>query len=310
MSPGGRWRRPAPRLRPCSRCGTTCWRCIRAGEVEVDVDAFEAAVARARETGELSDYRAALALHGGELLPEDRYEAWAAGRREAVSEAHLGLLLELSARLAEGGDSAAAIEALEQAVVDRPAARRRPPRADADVRRPTVAASRRWRSITSCARRFGASSRPSPTLRPHACIGRCCAARSTPTRPSRSCASRDARAAAARPAEPARHNLPVALTSFIGRDRELREVARLLDRHRLVTLTGAGRVGQDPSRPRGRDGARQRVPRRRLARGAGGPQRPRVGAGRDRLRARAHPPVPATGPRRPQRSARSSGTRC
>ena len=52
------------------------------GRVEVDVDAFEAAVARARETGEPSDYRAALALHGGELLPEDRYEAWAGGRRE------------------------------------------------------------------------------------------------------------------------------------------------------------------------------------------------------------------------------------
>ena len=47
-----------------------------------------------------------------------------------------------------------------------------------------------------------------------------------------------------RPAERARHNLPVALTSFIGRDRELREVARLLDRHRLVTLTGAGGSGK------------------------------------------------------------------
>ena len=66
------------------------------GRVEVDVDVFEAAVARARGTGELSDYRAALEFHGGELLPEDRYEAWAVGRREAVSEAHLGLLLELS----------------------------------------------------------------------------------------------------------------------------------------------------------------------------------------------------------------------
>ena len=65
----------------------------------------------------MSDYRAALELYGGELLPEDRYEAWAVGRREAVSEAHLGLLLELSARLAEDGDAPAAIEALEQAVV-------------------------------------------------------------------------------------------------------------------------------------------------------------------------------------------------
>jgi DNA-binding SARP family transcriptional activator len=49
------------------------------GRVEVDVDAFEAAVARARESGEVSDYRAALEVCGGELLPEDRYEAWAVG---------------------------------------------------------------------------------------------------------------------------------------------------------------------------------------------------------------------------------------
>ncbi len=62
------------------------------GPVEIDVDAFEAAVVVARETGELSDYRAALDLHGGELLPEDRFEACAAGRREALAEMHLQLV--------------------------------------------------------------------------------------------------------------------------------------------------------------------------------------------------------------------------
>ena len=87
------------------------------GRVDVDVDVFEAAVAHARESGEPSDYRAALALYGGELLSEDRYEAWAASRRDAVREAHLGLLLEFSARLTADGDIAAAIEALEQVVV-------------------------------------------------------------------------------------------------------------------------------------------------------------------------------------------------
>src|SRR3954468_12485373 len=76
------------------------------GRVEVDVDVFEGAVARARETGEPEDYRAALALHGGERLSEDRYEAWAGGRRDVVREAHRGLLFELSPRLAEGGDGA------------------------------------------------------------------------------------------------------------------------------------------------------------------------------------------------------------
>lgn len=40
------------------------------------------------------------------------------------------------------------------------------------------------------------------------------------------------------------NNLPVQLTSFIGRAGEIRELKRLLDEHRLVTLTGAGGAGK------------------------------------------------------------------
>jgi non-specific serine/threonine protein kinase len=40
------------------------------------------------------------------------------------------------------------------------------------------------------------------------------------------------------------HNLPLPLTSFIGRQRELAEVRRLLAATRLLTLTGAGGVGK------------------------------------------------------------------
>src|SRR5262249_2794668 len=40
------------------------------------------------------------------------------------------------------------------------------------------------------------------------------------------------------------HNLPLPLTSFVGRGRELAEVGRLLAAERLVTLTGAGGVGK------------------------------------------------------------------
>ena len=39
-------------------------------------------------------------------------------------------------------------------------------------------------------------------------------------------------------------NLPIALTSFIGREREIAEVRRLLAHHRLVTLTGPGGSGK------------------------------------------------------------------
>jgi predicted ATPase/DNA-binding CsgD family transcriptional regulator len=40
------------------------------------------------------------------------------------------------------------------------------------------------------------------------------------------------------------HNLPVPLTAFIGREREVGDVARLLDTVRLLTLTGAPGVGK------------------------------------------------------------------
>jgi predicted ATPase/transcriptional regulator with XRE-family HTH domain len=42
----------------------------------------------------------------------------------------------------------------------------------------------------------------------------------------------------------AHHNLPAALTSFIGREQELRDVKRLVGAHRLVTLTGTGGCGK------------------------------------------------------------------
>jgi predicted ATPase/DNA-binding XRE family transcriptional regulator len=40
------------------------------------------------------------------------------------------------------------------------------------------------------------------------------------------------------------HNLPLSLTSFHGRTRELRELAEAISEHRLVTLIGAGGIGK------------------------------------------------------------------
>ena len=40
------------------------------------------------------------------------------------------------------------------------------------------------------------------------------------------------------------HNLPVQLTSFVGREAEMEDVRQLLTANRLVTLTGAGGAGK------------------------------------------------------------------
>ncbi len=46
------------------------------------------------------------------------------------------------------------------------------------------------------------------------------------------------------PQTTAEHNLPFELTSFVGREHEIAEIAALLREHRLVTVVGAGGVGK------------------------------------------------------------------
>ena len=63
---------------------------------DVDVDAFEGAAADARRAGTADAYRAALAHYGGELLPENRYEDWAASRRDELAATAAALEAELA----------------------------------------------------------------------------------------------------------------------------------------------------------------------------------------------------------------------
>jgi len=47
-----------------------------------------------------------------------------------------------------------------------------------------------------------------------------------------------------KPSEEKKHNLPVSATSFVGREKEIKEVRDLLLQNRLVTLTGSGGCGK------------------------------------------------------------------
>lgn len=84
--------------------------------LRVDVQAFEQAAARARRSRGPSEYRAAIDLYAGDLLPDDRFEEWALQPREDLRQTHLGLIIELAALLETRGEPAAAIELLEGAV--------------------------------------------------------------------------------------------------------------------------------------------------------------------------------------------------
>lgn len=91
------------------------------GALSIDVAAFEQAAAEAVRRGDAGAFDAALRFYAGDLLPEDRYEDWAAGRREDLRARHLALLLEL-ARLREAQrETAAASEALRRVVTQEPA---------------------------------------------------------------------------------------------------------------------------------------------------------------------------------------------
>ena len=84
----------------------------------VDVAAFEAAAAR--RTEDPAAYEQALDLYASDLLPDDRYEDWAIGPREALRGAFLDLRLKLAEIYERGGDRDAAIATLRRAVASEP----------------------------------------------------------------------------------------------------------------------------------------------------------------------------------------------
>ena len=91
------------------------------GEVWTDVGAFEAAAAEARRKRESQAYARAVGLYAGELLPEDPYEDWAAGRREELRRLYLSLLLEQAEVAQEAGDGEGEDAALTRAITADPA---------------------------------------------------------------------------------------------------------------------------------------------------------------------------------------------
>ena len=235
--------------------------------LEIDVEVFEAAAAAAAGGDDVEVCHRALDLYGGELLPEDRFEAWTGARRDSIREAYLGLLVRVAELQA---DDLAAIEAFERAVVEDPlheAAHR-------GLMRRFVAVGRQQQALAQYQRlrralRVELAAEPDPqTRRLYLEIlgGQADPVTATPVKGLTPPAPVAARRAPA---------LPHQLTSFVGRERELREVAAAAGRRTPAHADRRRRLRQDPpGAATSPPGCAARYAGRRLARRAGAARRP------------------------------------
>ncbi len=206
----------------------------------LDVAAFEQALARAAQAGQRGDQTAARSalqeavdLYRGDLLP-GWYDDWVLLERERLRQAFLAVLERLIVLLEHDQEYAVAIEHAQQLL-------RLDPLHEATyqylMRLHALSGDRASavRAYQTCVivleRELGVE--PSPATREAY---------------ERSLHLEAAAAAVEHPAGPSpnrqHHNLPLALTSFVGRATERAEVTSLLTGTRLLTLTGAGGCGK------------------------------------------------------------------
>ena len=86
----------------------------------VDVDLFRRIVGRARRNADEQEYRRAVGIYGGELLPDDRYEEWTTAPRAELAADHLSVLEELAGLLGSRGGLTEAADIARLAVAADP----------------------------------------------------------------------------------------------------------------------------------------------------------------------------------------------
>ncbi len=200
----------------------------------LDADAFARAARLALAGGDIAAGRAALDLYGGEYLPDDPYEDWAAVRREELRQQYHALLLHLARLSADAGDTAEAVRCLRLLLAADPC---HEPATRLLMRLLAGQGERvealRIYEVLVRALRDDLDVVPTPeTASLRAALLATDAAPTSPPRGPR----------------PVLTNLPAALTSFVGRGRELAAVQYALAQGpagcRLLTLTGVGGGGK------------------------------------------------------------------
>ena len=211
----------------------------------LDIDAFDAAARRARQTRDPQDYQTAVELYHGELLPEDRFEEWAEGPRETFRERHLGLLVEYAQVLSERGEHTQVVDVASAVTAADPFHEG----AHRTLMRALAASGRRYEALAAfdrlreaLAEEYAADPEPA-TRRLYRDL---LTADDAPADATAVAASAQRDAIQTLRATPARSmdGLRLEQTSFVGRRRELAEIVQVLGRTRLLTLTGPGGAGK------------------------------------------------------------------
>ena len=206
-------------------------------DIQVDVDRFDAAAQRAWQTADPDIAESALAWYGGDLLPEDLYEDWAADRRVTLRASYLSLLRRLAQLHEERGELDRAILALHRLIASEPL--------DEDAQAALIrllALTGRQRQALQHYDHLVALLHRDLDAEPRAETRELIAA----IRDGSLAASAPLAAAVAAPADMATRprGLPFPVDELVGREREVAELRRLLTTSRLVTLTGPGGVGK------------------------------------------------------------------
>ena len=196
------------------------------GLVDVDVRTFERLAALGRTSGDLADLRAAVAAYTGDLLPEDRFEDWAVRPREELRATFGNLLVDFADAAAADGHEAEALDALTRALAIDPL---------------------HEHGVRSLMRRLAATGRSSEALAQYERLrSDLRTAYGTDPDPDTQRVYQELLTGTGTVTvdKQPRHNLAPALTSFVGREREIADVHRLMEQGRLVTLTGVGGAGK------------------------------------------------------------------
>lgn len=196
----------------------------------LDAAAFDRTAVEALARRDIGLCREALALYGGEYLPEDRYEDWAGRRREELRSQHVAVLLCLADLSRAAGQPEDVLRCLRTVLAEDPCHE--------------VAA----RSLMKL---FAEEGRLGEALEVHRSLAKALEV-DLGQRPANETEAIRKRIAAEAPVAlvplARRTNLPSPLTSFVGRGWERSEVLRMLRTKsgtgRLVTLLGPGGCGK------------------------------------------------------------------